>query len=515
MGFVSMRRNFGHHMRILMYVIFAIFVVGSVFWFGSYTREPTRHEKGEPGGGVIATVDGQKIAWAALDARFQEQYQRYEDMGAASLAITEFIRYQVLNDLIQRQLLIAAAKQQGMEVSSADLKQELDRLVNQALQSRGKRAAQDREYRRLLEDSIRARADDVRDDVLVQRLHDMVVSQVKTNDEAVRESYHQVQARHILIRVDETGKAGLPDAEAKKKAEEILAKLKGGADFAALAKQFSGDQGTAANGGDLGFFKRGDMTPAFDQAAFALKPGQLSGVVKTPSGYHIIKVEKERYDLPADFDQNIAKYRKRYAQEQGERVWADFVRRLREQAKIEIRSPEMRAAQALQEGKTDEAIKGFTQALNSDRLGDQVRAAVYLTLGQLYGQKGDWKKAVEMNERSLDVAVSSLEEIEIALGDAYAKLGNKERALYYYKAAEDEAPDDFQVRSHLVTAYRELGDTTAALRQQAWMDEQQRKWEEERKQQLEEQAREAAAEAQKKAGAPEPSKAESSPLGGK
>jgi len=68
-------------------------------------------------------------------------------------------------------------------------------------------------------------------------------------------------------------------------------KIQAGADFAELARQESDDAGSGANGGDLGSFRRGQMVPTFEQAAFAMQPGDLSEPVKTPFGYHVIKVE--------------------------------------------------------------------------------------------------------------------------------------------------------------------------------------------------------------------------------
>lgn len=97
----------------------------------------------------------------------------------------------------------------------------------------------------------------------------------------------QVQARHILISGN--------DAQAQERAEKVLQELKGGADFAQLAKERSADTGSASRGGDLGFFSRGRMAPEFEAAAFALKePGELSGVVKTQFGYHVVKLEAKR-----------------------------------------------------------------------------------------------------------------------------------------------------------------------------------------------------------------------------
>ncbi len=101
-----------------------------------------------------------------------------------------------------------------------------------------------------------------------------------------------VKARHILIRPD--GKAQDKEKakqEARKKAEEIIGKLKGGADFNELARQYSQDPGSAKQGGELGWFRKGVMVKPFEEAAFALKKGETSPVVETDFGYHIIQVE--------------------------------------------------------------------------------------------------------------------------------------------------------------------------------------------------------------------------------
>lgn len=101
----------------------------------------------------------------------------------------------------------------------------------------------------------------------------------------------RVRAQHILIAVTPDASAKSRQ-EAKAKAENVLAQLKKGADFAKLAAQNSDDPGSRDHGGDLGFFQRGQMIKPFEDAAFSLKPGQISGVVETRFGYHIIKVNE-------------------------------------------------------------------------------------------------------------------------------------------------------------------------------------------------------------------------------
>jgi len=109
-----------------------------------------------------------------------------------------------------------------------------------------------------------------------------------------------VRASHILVKVEQSADDATKK-NARSKIDTVLKRAKAGEDFAALAKENSAD-GSAAQGGDLGFFPRGQMVPAFDQAVFALKPGEISDVVTTQFGYHIIKLteKKEASTIPLD-----------------------------------------------------------------------------------------------------------------------------------------------------------------------------------------------------------------------
>jgi len=144
------------------------------------------------------------------------------------------------------------------------------------------------------------------DQAVVLKLRDQVI-QVDTafTDEDLRALYEeqqpglQIRARHILLRLPPDATPAQRDST-QALARELQQRAASGADFAALATEYSQDPGSARQGGDLGLFGRGQMVPPFEEAAFALGVGEVSDVVETPFGFHVIKVE-ERH-LP-DFDQ--------------------------------------------------------------------------------------------------------------------------------------------------------------------------------------------------------------------
>jgi peptidyl-prolyl cis-trans isomerase C len=140
---------------------------------------------------------------------------------------------------------------------------------------------------------------------------------LKAYYEAHKSEWEQIHARHILMRMQGSalslapGQKDLTDDEALAKALEIRQKIVQGADFAALAQTDSDDRGTSAKGGDLGFLKRGQTVPSFEEAAFALPTGELSPPVKSTYGYHIIRVEERQptksfEELRAELEKNLA-----------------------------------------------------------------------------------------------------------------------------------------------------------------------------------------------------------------
>jgi peptidyl-prolyl cis-trans isomerase D len=154
----------------------------------------------------------------------------------------------------------------------------------------------------------------------IQRYYNDNIQQYQTPE--------RVRASHILF---STG--GKDEAAVRKQAEEILAKVKGGADFAELAQKYSDDPGSKAKGGDLDFFPRGQMVPEFELSAFALQPGQISDLVKTQFGFHIIKVVDKQAGSTVPLEQVRPQIQELLSRQAADRQIADRARQLADRIK--------------------------------------------------------------------------------------------------------------------------------------------------------------------------------------
>jgi peptidyl-prolyl cis-trans isomerase C len=144
-----------------------------------------------------------------------------------------------------------------------------------------------------------------------------------------------IRASHVLLRAQKDAPADQAKA-AKAKAEEVDAKAKKGDDFAALAKEFSQDPGSAQNGGDLGFFSKGQMVPEFEKAAWGLKKGEVSDVVQTDYGFHVIKVTDRRAEGYAPIEEVRPQIKEYLTMQMTQQDLQKLAQTLRAAAKVDI-----------------------------------------------------------------------------------------------------------------------------------------------------------------------------------
>jgi len=288
---------------------------------------------------VVARVNGEAIERWEFDSAVRRIEARAG--GPVPPDKRDEVLRGVLDQLVAYHLLAQESRARKIEIADADVEAQLGQIrgsypTDQAFQQG--MAAQG-----LTLDQVRKQA---RTNLLVQKVIDAeVASKIAVQDAEVSAFYQQnlerfkqgdsVHASHILI--------GLPQSptveqrtQAKTKAQTVLKQVRGGGDFAALARAESTDQGSAPNGGDLGFFAKGQMTPAFEQAAFTTKPGAVSGVVETPFGFHIIKVHARRGPRTAPLTEVGGQIKNFLEQGQREQKLEQFVEQVKTKSKIEI-----------------------------------------------------------------------------------------------------------------------------------------------------------------------------------
>lgn len=258
---------------------------------------------------IVAVVGDVPIPMSRLQERINVLRNRGVTIPTDSNDLAAF-RHQVLEQMVNEELMVQAAlRDTTVKVTDQQVQAEVDRQLKgfrsnfsneydfrQQLQAAGFGTPD--EFRRYL--AYQARRE-LLQSALVKQLQDKgVIRPIPLTDAELRDYYEQVKGqgaprpatvsfRAIPVPVQATPEAM---AAARQRADSILAKLRAGADFAAMAKQYSDDPGTKDQGGELGWFRRGQMVREFEQVAFRMRPGQISDVVKTPFGFHIIQVER-------------------------------------------------------------------------------------------------------------------------------------------------------------------------------------------------------------------------------
>lgn len=285
---------------------------------------------------VAATVNEEPILWSEVDAevaRAAAQFQVNLSGADGEKQRAELSRL-VLDQLIDQRLILQAARKRGVQVSEAAVRAEIDRIkksfgteeeFQQALAQRGLTME---DVRRLLRVNLTLRALMP----LVAKV-DVPEAEVRKSFETRRAQFdqpEQARASHILIRVADPKQ----DARAKQTILLIQGRLAKGEKFADLARQYSEDPGSKDKGGDLGFFARGAMVKEFEQVAFSLAPGQVSGPVRTQFGYHLILLHEKKPPKKALYQEVAGKIREELAQERQEALFQKWLTEQRKAATI-------------------------------------------------------------------------------------------------------------------------------------------------------------------------------------
>jgi peptidyl-prolyl cis-trans isomerase C len=294
----------------------------------------------KPADAKAAEINGVVITKQQFDKELNIHLKRVASQGrqVAGDQLTA-LKKDILEGLIEREVLYQASQKAGIKIEEQRIEEQLAAIK--------KRFPNEADYKAALanmsltEDEVKMQ---ISRGLAIQALiEQQIASKIIITDTETRAYYDdnpqmfkqpaQVKASHILIKVD-AGADEAQKAEARKKIETVQQKVKAGGDFAELAKEYS-EGPSNTRGGDLGFFRRGQMVKPFEDAAFAMKANEVSDIVETRFGYHLIKVYEIKPDRTLAYADIKDRLSQRMKQEKIEKDATQYVGQLKKDAKIE------------------------------------------------------------------------------------------------------------------------------------------------------------------------------------
>ncbi len=322
---------------------------------------------------TVATVNAQAIMLSEFEknaAPILEQFKKASPPAEQTPERIKDIKKRVLDQMVDDRLLVEEAKKKTIRVSQLEVDEGVKKVrgrfatepeFTKELEKEGMSTDEFRKHIqeqlatiKLIDQEVKAKTppptdDEIKD--LYATLEAIIkdkpipgshtpseLDELKSLSKAVARRFDErARARHILIRVPPNASKEDRDA-ALKKIKDVQSRLKKGEDFSELARKYSEDPGSKDRGGDLGYFSRGDMVPAFDKVAFALDVGQTSDIVTTDFGYHIIQVQEKKAASKMSLDEIKDDLRDYLFQQRGAKRFESYVKDLRSKADIKINS---------------------------------------------------------------------------------------------------------------------------------------------------------------------------------
>jgi foldase protein PrsA len=289
---------------------------------------------------VVAKVNGETVSTDALNQQLEQLKKQYPNMftGADGEGRLLDFKQRLLDNIINQKLVEQAAKEKGIKISDADVQKQIDQLragfkdqaqFDEALKSAG-----------MTVDGLKLQ---IRNQLITQKLIESLSANNKVSEADIAAYYEKNQAQFFQKAAKKASHI-LFKPEDKANAEKVLAQVKAGGDFAALAKKYSVDTATVSKGGDLGWPTTA-YVPEFQAALDKLKKGQTTAaLVQTPFGWHIIRVTDERTGVQQPLAEVKAQIEQIIVQQRKGDAYQTFLDDLRKKAKIEILEADLKAA---------------------------------------------------------------------------------------------------------------------------------------------------------------------------
>jgi len=430
-------------MKIIMISIVVVFAATMFYGIGSLSLKKMTVSDSDK---TVAKINGMDLNPARYNQIMNQMLGQFggDKQSPETMA---YLQELALNQTVEFQILLQDAKK-----NASVRGEEIDGAISSIMASN--KIASQKEFKSILEQRG-YKYDDfknmIKDEILLQKRIRDIREKTKISTDDLRE----IDVSHILIRVADFKNAS-QEALAMKKIDEISAKLKAGEDFSTLAKEYSQDPGSKSNGGDLGFFGMGAMVPDFEKAAFALKPGQISDVVKTPYGFHIMKLNETRLKRSAD-KKDIKEVVLAEKREHAVKMW---IMDLKVKAKVEILNNSFRAWDLRMKGRVNEAVVEYNKAIAAT----PQDAYLHLFLGDCYMDLSQFVLALQEYSKA-SAALPADPYVHINLATCYLTISKneKENKSKYENLGFEELRTAASVSGANITLKKQLIDTFKKL----------------------------------------------------
>lgn len=511
MSIQNTKRRFARHLRYALYVLIGVFVVGLPFMFSQGSFGPAKGQEEAVTGAaadVIAQVNGEPLPRARLDAQFSQmmgQVVPIYSMIGQSIGVERLWRFRLdaLDQAIVQHLLVRQAEEQNVEISDGQVEARAEELSRQDLEGLKARYADEdvesmlgtivtqtegrtRERvseewfvrwatQRLIDESGTA----IAEEMMVEAVRHRVSDSVTATEQDLLASFDEASVREIWVRrqprrEEETR----TEEEARQRAEELVERLRAGADFGELAVEESEEENAAEAGELREEMRRGRMSAEWDEAVFALQPGEVSDPINMLGDYVIVKLESRTRELPDDYESNKQELLANLVSQKQDQVWRDHQTERRESAEVTVVDPEFLAYEALREGDREASLPLLQQAsTRAAELGSAAEASIFYQIAVTEASRNEWEAAADAYAASADALIREDSQFPgaraqalLGMARSYEHIGDLEECLLWYQAASD-ATEIPSIHEQLSSTYERLGQVELAAQEQQWMDD--------------------------------------------
>jgi len=330
---------------------------------------------------VVAKVNTEIITLSSIQERFGAYREGLRRAGK-EIPSREKMQKEILEIMVEERLQVQEAKKLGIDVDENRVLQAIDDLKTN-------NRITDEDFKLMLKQEDRTLEQYksyIRDQILMsQVVRFQMGNKVKVSDQEVANYYKshekdywlppKVHARHILfINTPETSEVDKKLKESQ--ARQVLKELKAGGDFIELAKKYSEDV-SASTGGDIGIIEKGKMVPEFEKVVFQLKPGEISDLVQSRYGYHIVKVEEQIPGKPKPLDDQLKEaIKEKLFGDKSDKLYKDWVAKLKNSAFIQIHLEESKPDSDKDSGKHGTSVQAKASIPPSSGSGKTMRPKV-------------------------------------------------------------------------------------------------------------------------------------------